>query len=538
MAFKKDSRKRRTDRLMVRIPLRISGLTETGEPFECRGHAVDVNRFGAHIQLECPVQVAGKILLTNMENSLRGEFRIVKVLESSPAGKTALGVEGLGNYPTFWGIAFPSRSKKAGESRGLLECQQCHSATLHPLILDEIEELESGGMVRKPCVACGSKTEWKFALEAEPTDLPETGLAESKVQAAEEKQPGTPTVVMQHPVSIRTAAGEVEIVQTENLLKDEIRCSSEKSYEVNQVVTLEWENSGTGKRLQVKGRICRRQSIAGSRRAVCSIRYEGRPSVLPPARLKPAGKFYAVMAMLTLVASALLAFSVYGIVFRLTIPLGSPARAIASLGAVLLLVALAHKAWINVLAREPENRQIFRQRHLMGASIIGVLFLGSLGVGVVAGVASGHQRERRLKVLHDLAIARILESNIDAAENRVVDSPENYADVCATLALLAAKWQAQLNALSSDSLELYRFQLWQSTKSRDEMKGLEEVLALDRRKLGVVEEQIALKAEAKVVSPEKQLAFWQSNFPPLRQKIRDLDAQKKLVVKTLKAKRR
>ena len=536
MAFKRDSRKRRSDRLMVRIPLLVTGITETGESFECRGHAVDVNRFGAHIHLERPVPLAGKIRLTNLENNLRGDFRIVKVLESSPAGKTALGIEALGNYPTFWGIDFPSRPRKPTESRGLLECQQCHSATLHPLLLDEIELLESGGTVRKPCASCANKTEWKFAMESAPAALPEAEAgAPAGGQAQGKQPPGKPTVYMQRPVSIRTAAGDVETVQTENLSRDEVRCSSKKSYEVNQVVTLEWENSGTGKRLQAQGRVRRRQSIAGSPHVVYSIRYEGTPVVLPPTPLKPAGRFYVAMVTLTVAASVLVALNVRSIVLRLTIPFGSTARPIASLGVALLLAALAHKAWKTILAREPESRQIFRKRHLMAAWIIAVVFLGSLGVGAIAGVASSHQRGRKLKVLHDFAVAHVFESNIDAAENRVTDSPEDYADVTATLALLAARWQTHLDALSADALELYRFQLWRSTKSREEMKGLEEILALDRRKFRVVEEQIALKAVARDVGPNKQMDFWQSNFLPLRQKIRDLDQQKKVVVKNLVA---
>lgn len=534
MPLKKDSRKRRSDRLMVRIPLHISGLTETGEAFDCRGHAVAVNRYGAHIRLERAVPAARKILLTNLENNLRGEFRIVKVLESSPAGQTAFGIEALGNYPTFWGIAFPSRPKKAGESRGLLECQQCHSASLHALMLDEIEVLEFGGAVRKPCPSCGARTEWKFSLDCARAALPEAEPeAPGGAHAAAEKQPPRRTVLMQRPVSIWTAAGDVELVQTENLSKDEIRCSSEKSYEVNQVVTLEWENSGTGKRLQVQGRIRRRQSIAGSRRVVYSIRYEGAPAVLPPVPLRPAGKLYALVGILSAGASVLVALSVHRIIFSLTIPFGSEARPLALLGAALLLAALAHKSWKTILAREPENRQALRKRHLTAAWITTIIFLGSLGAGMMTGVASGRQRGLRLKFLHDFALARIFESNIDAAENRVMNSPEDYSDVCATLALLAAKWRARQEALAADTLGLSHFQLWQGAESREEVTGLEGLLALDRRKLRVVDDQIALKAEAKDVSSEKQMAFWQASFPPLRQKILELNSRKEQEVRAL-----
>ncbi|MGA8183976.1 MAG: hypothetical protein WB819_10070 [Terriglobia bacterium] len=534
MTFIKDSRKRRSDRLMVSIPVRVSGVTETGEAFERSGHAVDVNRFGAYIQMEKPVQASPKILLTNLENNLSGEFRVVKVLESSPAGNTALGVEALGNYPTFWGIDFPARPMKPSESRGLLECLKCRSATLHPLMLDEIEVLESGGSVKKPCTSCGSKTEWKFAMEGARGTLPERDpAAPDEDKTAAEQQPGKRTVYMQRPVSVRTASGEIETVQTEDLSNNEFRCASKKSYEVNQVVTLEWESSGTGRRIQTQGRIRRRQSVAGSPRVIYSIRYEGQSAVLPPAPLKSIRKLYAAMAVLVAAASVLLVINVRGLVFSLTVPSGSVARRVAYLGAILLLVSLAHKVWKTILAREPENRQMLRKRHRAIAWLVAIVFLGSLGMGALYGVASGYQRQQTLKVLNDLAMARIFESNIDSAENRLMDSPENYADVCATLALLAGKWQTHLDALSADALELYRTQLWQSAKSREGMKALEEVLALDRRKLRVVEEQIALRAEAKNLSPDQQQAFWQSNFPPLRQKIGDLDREKDRVVKTL-----
>jgi hypothetical protein len=536
MAFKKDSRKRRSDRLMFMIPLRVSGVTETGDSFECRGNAVDVNRFGAHIRLERPVPVAHKILLTNLENNLCGEFRIIRPLDSSAAGRTEFGVEALGNYPTFWGIDFPAKPRKQGESRGLLECRQCGSVTLHPLMLDEIEVLESGGTVKKPCTSCGSRTAWKFAMEGARATPVEAGPATPGEEGqAAEKQSGKRTVYMQRPVSIRTASGEVESVLTENLSKNEIRCASKKSYEVNQAVTLEWESSGTGRRMQTQGRIRRRQSIAGSPRVIYSIRYEGQPAVLPPAPLKSVRRPYASMAVLVATASVLLAINVRGLVLSLTIPSEPVPRRVAYLSVALLLVLLAHKAWKTILAREPENRHMLRRRHRVIAWLVAAFFLGSLGIGALYGVASGYQRQQTLKVLHDFAVARIFESNIDAAENRVMDSPEDYADVCATLALLASEWQTHMDELSTDATELQRVQLLQKPEFRKEMKGLQELMTLDRRKLHLVQQQIALNNEAQSIGPDKKQAFWKSQFPPLRHQIRGLDREKDQMVRTLLA---
>ncbi|MCL5670056.1 MAG: hypothetical protein M1423_01970, partial [Acidobacteria bacterium] len=525
MAFKNNSRKHRSDRLMFRIPLRVSGVTETGESFESLGHAVAVNRFGAHIRLERPAPISDKVLLTNLENNQRGEFRIVRTLETSPAGITDIGVEALGNYPTFWGIGFSAKPGKHDESRGLLECLQCCSVTLHPLMLDEIEVLESGGTVKKPCALCGSKTEWKFAIEGVQSTLQDASSAAwDEDRAVAPDQHGKPAVVMQRPVSIRTASGQVEAVLTENLSKNEIRCTSEKSYEVNQVVTLEWESTGTGRRIQTQGRIRRRQSIAGSARVLYCIRYEGPPNVLPPAPLKSARKLYASLAVLVAAASVLLAINVRGLVLNMAISPGFEARRVAYLSAALLMVLLAYKAWKMVLAREPENRQMIRKRHRVITGVVAAVFLGSLGTGILDGIGREYQRQQTLKVLHDIAMARIFESNVDAAENRVMDGSEDYADVCATLALLAAKWQTHLDTLSTDAMKLYRVQLWHNAKSREKMNGLEEILALDRRKLRVVKEQIDLKAAAKNVSANRQLVFWRSSFPSLRQKILELNS--------------
>lgn len=65
------------------------------------------------------------------------------------------------------------------------------------------------------------------------------------------------------------------------------------------------------------------------------------------------------------------------------------------------------------------------------------------------------------------------------------------------------------------------------------MNGIGKIMALDRRKLRLVRSQIALEAEARSIDPGERLAFWKLHFTPLRQKILELDAHKKQVVKAL-----
>lgn len=532
MAFKKGGHKRRSDRLMLRVPLRVEGLTKIGEKFECEGQAVTISRYGAHIRLERPVPVSEKLFVTNLRNSLRGEFRIVSVLEGTSGGKTDFGIEALGNYPTFWGIEFPPRPADPGECRGLLECQRCLTATLHPLLLDEIEELESGGVVRKHCATCGSRTQWKFTMGSSKASLL---FAEEPPEAAFEKAQGSTTVIIRRPVSIRTSGGRVEVVQTENLSNDEIRCTSEKGYEVNQLVTLEWENSGTGQRLKVQGRVRRRQSIAGSRRVVYSIRYEGSPVVLPPVPLKPVRNLYVATGVLMVAAAVLLEICVVGLISSLEFPSHNTASRVAGLGVVVLLLGLAHKIWGIIRAREPERRRLFKKRHLTAASLAAAVFLGSLGVGAIDGMGRNNQRQQALEVLSTSAVAHIFEQNIDAAENRVANSPADYTDISKTLGLLAGQWQTQLDALSSDTSRLRNTGLWHNARFEHAMNGLQQVLVLDRRKLRLVRQQAALATAARNLDPNRQETFWQSRFPPLHQQILNLDAQRNHLTKSLMA---
>ncbi len=108
-----DSRKRRSDRLMVSIPVRVSGVTETGEAFERSGHAVEVNRFGAHIQMEKPVQASPKVLLTNLKNNLRRRVPDRQGHGELPGGDNGLRRRSPGELSHFLGDRLPGAAQEA-----------------------------------------------------------------------------------------------------------------------------------------------------------------------------------------------------------------------------------------------------------------------------------------------------------------------------------------------------------------------------------------------------------------------------------------
>lgn len=511
---------------MVPVALQVQGTTAKGDAFDCLGYATCVNRFGAQIKIDKPLKPDRQLRLTNLDNGAKGDFRIVGILRSTSAGPVEFGVEALGDYPTFWGIEFPPQCNQSSEPRGLLECRHCNTVKFLPLSFSEMDVLESGGVLLRPCSACGSPTPWGYAMQGSS----EGKAAKAKRQDREpsagvEKEMDDHPAFVQRPISIQTSAGQEDNAQTESLSKKGVSCSSEKAYEVNQEVTLKWANPSTGLQVQARGRILRRHDIGGSKRKIYNIRYESPLTVLPAVSSTGIWKFYLAFAAATAGAAALTKENVQGLTARAFMPDGNVPR-IAYAGGVLLLVCVAYKIWKSILQREPEAPATFKKRHRITAGLVVAVF----GLAIALGAAKGiHQRSGRLEVqgfLRDLTLSETVEKNIDAAENRVFNSPSDYVDGCATLQLLAAQWKVNLDYISIDAVNFARQSRWQKRKLAKAMERIQEIISLNRQKIRLIQEQVALRTAARSIPPHKQDAFWLSHFEPLRNQILHLDARK------------
>ena len=114
----------------------------------------------------------------------------------------------------------------------------------------------------------------------------------------------------------------------------------------------------------------------------------------------------------------------------------------------------------------------------------------------------------------------------DASENRAFTSPSDYLDACASLQLLAERWEAQLGSLTVDAAALTRSKWPRGERFERAMQRLAEVINLNRQKIELVQKQVNLRIQAQGIPRDKQADFWQANFQNLRQQIRDLDARK------------
>jgi len=98
--------RRRTVRVMLSVPLRVSGLTEIGEKFSVRAMSHTVSLHGASIELELEV-VLGEIL--RLENEItreKVEGKVVSIRRTRD-GKKYVAIEFNSAQANFWHMAFP-----------------------------------------------------------------------------------------------------------------------------------------------------------------------------------------------------------------------------------------------------------------------------------------------------------------------------------------------------------------------------------------------------------------------------------------------
>ncbi len=98
--------RRRTVRVMLTVPLRVSGKTEIGEKFSVRAMSHTVSLHGASVELEQSV-VLGEIL--QLENEItreKVEGKVVSIRRGRD-GKRFVAIEFTEREPNFWHMAFP-----------------------------------------------------------------------------------------------------------------------------------------------------------------------------------------------------------------------------------------------------------------------------------------------------------------------------------------------------------------------------------------------------------------------------------------------
>jgi hypothetical protein len=100
--------RRRSQRVLMKIPVRVSGQAGAGLLFEEETHTLAISGHGALIVVVAPVYRGQRFTLSNVQTKAALECVVVHV-DKFPGEQTRVGVEFMLPNPTFWRVAFPPK---------------------------------------------------------------------------------------------------------------------------------------------------------------------------------------------------------------------------------------------------------------------------------------------------------------------------------------------------------------------------------------------------------------------------------------------
>ncbi len=101
-----DTGRRRSMRVLLSVPINVSGKTTANQDFDEETRTLVVNAHGALISLAAKVRAGQEVTLSNSSTQSSIGCRIV-YLGNPTSGKVQMGIEFLKPCPSFWQIDFP-----------------------------------------------------------------------------------------------------------------------------------------------------------------------------------------------------------------------------------------------------------------------------------------------------------------------------------------------------------------------------------------------------------------------------------------------
>ena len=100
--------RRRSQRVLMAVPVRVSGETGTGLQFEEETQTVAISAHGALIMVSTQVHRGQRLTLANVQTKAALEC-VVAHIEKNKSSKPQVGVEFMLPNPIFWHVAFPPK---------------------------------------------------------------------------------------------------------------------------------------------------------------------------------------------------------------------------------------------------------------------------------------------------------------------------------------------------------------------------------------------------------------------------------------------
>ncbi len=273
--------RRRTERVLLRIPIEVKGKTSSGVPFSEKTFTLVVNRDGGRIPLKNTLKLNDSLTITNLQTKVSCPFRVVeRTMDTIGDGLPEWGVECLEPDVNFWGINFPKRIMVQAAPEmvdALLECSKCQGRELAQLSLEQYRQLISQSALDRNCAQCSAQTPWVFGFvegEPEEEDEPAGRPAEAVPVAPGIERREAKRMTVKLPVRIRMEDGREHVARTENLSKTGVCFASDLEMKAGDTIRVTVGYAEGGQEGEMAARIVWRKPVEGTSRALYGVRLE------------------------------------------------------------------------------------------------------------------------------------------------------------------------------------------------------------------------------------------------------------------------
>ena len=239
-------RKRRSERVLLRIPIEVAGIDEGGKAFKEVSTTLVINRGGARISLKRTLRTDTRITITNLQTQISCSFRVLGMAGQTHGEGPECRVECLKQELNLWGIIFPEKGKaiglepaEQGSIDALVECSVCHVRELAQLTSEKYHALSTRSFLNRNCTHCGVPTEWKFAfIEADKGAAPAAQAPTAAALSRGKEHRRAKRLTVKIPIRIRVSDGSGEITRTENLSKTGVCFISSRKMQAGEVIKI------------------------------------------------------------------------------------------------------------------------------------------------------------------------------------------------------------------------------------------------------------------------------------------------------------
>jgi len=151
---------RQSERVLLILPIRISGAGEYGKEFVEEGHTAVVSRQGATIVVDRDLRPGQNIKIQRIGTSKEAMARVVGQIIRGKAG-LQYGIALVGPNVNLWDISFPAvRDADKAVLRALLRCVACGQLEVSYLNEFEADLFLYHRSIARTCERCGGWTTW------------------------------------------------------------------------------------------------------------------------------------------------------------------------------------------------------------------------------------------------------------------------------------------------------------------------------------------------------------------------------------------